>query len=342
LVALEPHESDNEKRKALDHVLTGVVYRADDVKIVVAFNKDEEDMDFEGGQVRLLLMTNTATHKRMLKTLTKLKDVAEDPESLSGLLRVCLGLKEPSTARKIGSAPPITFKNPLLNESQKRAVQFALESTEIALIHGPPGTGKTHTLVEIIRHLVEREKRILVCGPSNISVDNIIDRCSPFLKQGQMTRIGHLARVLPSILSSTLDVQSQSELHGGDLLNDIRQEIDALSNKLAVPKSKKGLRGKERKETWKEIRTLGKEFRARESKVTKQIVNNAKVVLTTCHGAGGRQLDDLIGEEQFDVIIIDEAAQAMEPQCWIPICKGRRLIIVSPAVRDLASAECPV
>ncbi|KAK0889599.1 hypothetical protein LTR02_015317, partial [Friedmanniomyces endolithicus] len=71
-----------------------------------------------------------------------------------------------------------SWHDPLLNSTQQAAIRFALASENVALIHGPPGTGKTHTLIELILQLLDRGERVLVCGPSNISVDNIVERLS--------------------------------------------------------------------------------------------------------------------------------------------------------------------
>lgn len=86
------------------------------------------------------------------------------------------------------------------------------------------------------------------------------------------------------------------------------------------------MRGKERRTKWDEVKVLRREFRAREGGVVKEVLARAKVVLCTLHGAGNRMLRD---EAEFDVIVIDEAAQAVEPACWIPIVRGRKLILVS-------------
>ena len=99
-----------------------------------------------------------------------------------------------------------------LNDSQKEAIRFALSSREIALIHGPPGTGKTHTLIELILQLLDRKQRLLVCGPSNISVDNIVERLAPH--KIPMVRLGHPARLLPNVLNHSLEVLTKTSEAG--------------------------------------------------------------------------------------------------------------------------------
>lgn len=211
-----------------------------------------------------------------------------------------------------------------LNESQKHAIRFALASSEIALIHGPPGTGKTHTLIELVLQLLHpsRQKsdshkpiRILVCGPSNISVDNIVERLAPH--KIPMVRLGHPARLLPTVLNHSLDVLTKTSDAAG-LVQDIRKEMD--SKQASIRKTRNG---RERKAIYGEMRELRKEYRERERGCVDELVCGSKVVLATLHGAGGAQLK----QADFDVVIIDEASQALEAQCWVPLLAVKKAIL---------------
>lgn len=241
----------------------------------------------------------------------------------SPLISLLLGLSSPPPP-----SPPtsIKFYDPLLNESQKGAVEFALlPSSLISLIWGPPGTGKTQTLVEIIRHLVAAGQRVLICGGSNLSVDNLLLRLSlphPTFPPIPLTRLGHPARVLNSLVEHTLDSQSL-RTDAADLIVGIKEELAGLETALNVS-GKGGVKGRDRRVKWDEVKALRKEYRKRESGVVLDVLKRAKVCLATCHGAGSRILEN----ERFDVVIIDEAAQAVEPSCWIPILKGKKLILV--------------
>ena len=147
-------------------------------------------------------------------------------------------------------------------------------NSDTALIHGPPGTGKTQTLLEIIRQLTSHThlKRVLVCGPSNISVDNIVLRLPPDLP---IVRLGHPARLLPRVLAKSLDVLTQTS-EAGEIVKDVRQELDSMMAKLAIG-GKNRVRGKERKEGWDQVRHLRGEFRFREGKATRDLVASSKV-----------------------------------------------------------------
>ncbi|KAI6956193.1 DNA helicase, partial [Hortaea werneckii] len=162
--------------------------------------------------------------------------------------------------------------------------------------------------IELILQLLARDQRILVCGPSNISVDNIVERLSSH-KGIPMVRLGHPARLLPAVLNHSLEVLTKTS-DAADIVRDIRAEMDAKQASIRKTRT-----GRERRGIYNEIRELRKEFRQREGRVVKELLRTSKVVLSTLHGAGSFHLKN----EQFDVVIVDEASQALEAQCWIPI-----------------------
>ncbi|KFY42783.1 hypothetical protein V494_02244 [Pseudogymnoascus sp. VKM F-4513 (FW-928)] len=252
--------------------------------------------------------------------------------SYSSFLRVLFGLSSPSPVQESSEeADKIEWIDPSLNDSQKDAIKFALASREVALIHGPPGTGKTHTLIELILQLVKLKLRVLVCGPSNISVDNIVERLSPH--KLPILRLGHPARLLPSVLNHSLDILTQTS-DAAAIVRDVRKEMDSKQASIRKTKS-----GKERREIYGELRELRKEFREREKKCVADLVRESKVVLATLHGAGGFQLRG----EQFDVVLIDEASQALEAQCWVPLLQANKVVLAGdhlqlpPTIKSLNS-----
>lgn len=246
----------------------------------------------------------------MNQTMTRMEKMADH----SGLMRVLFGHTSPSPL-DWSAAGDISFIDPTLNDSQKEAIRFALASREIALIHGPPGTGKTHTLIELILQLLQRKLRILVCGPSNISVDNIVERLNPH--KVPIVRIGHPARLLPSVLDHSLEVLSQTS-EAAAIVKDVRKEMDQKQASIRKTRS-----GRERRGIYNDLKELRREFREREAKCVDNIVGESKVVLATLHGAGGHQLRN----QKFDVVLIDEASQAREAQCWIPLFSASKAIL---------------
>ena len=163
--------------------------------------------------------------------------------------------------------------------------------------------------------MVNLKLRILVCGPSNIAVDNIVERLAPH--KLPIIRLGHPARLLPSVLNHSLDVLTRTS-EAAEIVKDIRTEMDAKQASI-----KKTRNGRERRAIYQDIRDLRKEFREREKRCVTTLVGGSRVVLATLHGAGGFQLR----QEQFDVVIIDEASQALEAQCWIPLLSAKKVVL---------------
>ncbi|KAG8921469.1 hypothetical protein FRC00_008611, partial [Tulasnella sp. 408] len=311
--------------------IEGVVYKITDTRAILAVDqaKDSTSDDIDlPEKCRLMDKAIDNLEKVLQLTPPEPSDGAapsrerQDNVALNPLIEVLVGKRPPSQPVPLED---LQFMDPSLNPSQQEAVRFALEAPEIALIHGPPGTGKTHTLVEIIRQLVAQEKKVLVCGASNLAVDNLLERLIP---HGiPVTRLGHPARVLGSLQSSTLDTQAAAS-DESQLAKDVKAELETVMNTLAGKGKGKKPRGAERKKMWDEVKELRKEYRKREGVVVKSVMSRAKVsqriclvgylarsakarnqvVLATCHSSGGRQLLNT----KFDVLVIDEATQAVE------------------------------
>ncbi|EAQ92766.1 hypothetical protein CHGG_01001 [Chaetomium globosum CBS 148.51] len=282
-------------------------------------------------RVWIVKVADDVTFRRMNATMERLAKMEE--REYSAFVRVLFGLSSPSPVaadltrdEEVGE---IEWVDPTLNDSQKDAIRFALASREIGLIHGPPGTGKTHTLIELILQLLKRNLRVLVCGPSNISVDNIVERLAPH--KIPLIRLGHPARLLPSVLNHSLDVLTRTS-EAGAIVKDVRAEMDAKQASI-----RKTRNARERRAIYADLKDLRKEYRERERRCVSSLVAGSKVVLATLHGAGGFQLRG----EQFDVVVIDEASQALEAQCWVPllaaskaICAGDHLQL-PPTIKSL-------
>ncbi|WYZ34744.1 hypothetical protein EsH8_I_001020 [Colletotrichum jinshuiense] len=311
----------------------GVVTRVRRETIGVAVDEGKgEEREFNG-RVWIVKVADDVTYRRMNQTMERLEKMTES--EYTAFMRVLFGLSSPSPVppnlASDSELSKIQWIDPSLNDSQKDAIRFALASREVALIHGPPGTGKTHTLIELILQLLKLDLRILVCGPSNISVDNIVERLAPH--KIPILRLGHPARLLPSVIAHSLDVLTQTS-EAGAIVKDVRAEMDAKQASI-----KKTRNGRERRQIYGELKELRKEYRERERRCVSNLVRESKVVLATLHGAGGHQLRD----QQFDVVIIDEASQALEAQCWVPLLSAKKAVCAGdhlqlpPTIKSLNS-----
>lgn len=233
------------------------------------------------------------------------------------------------------------------NLEQEQAIEMCTSQDlhhPVSLIHGPPGTGKTATLAEIIKTLIfssgnKKSCKILVCGPSNISVDNLTERLSVmFDKEGGgkgkdssspfMLRLGHPSRMLESAQKCSLDFWMESS-DAGKLLADVKEEIDEIvNNKLGKCKGKE-----ERRELYGELKLLRGERRKRERSIAVDLIDSARIILCTLSTAAGKKLSEWQRKKSgnnmmmFDVVVVDEAGQALLPETMIAPIFGKKLIL---------------
>mmetsp|Transcript_20041 Transcript_20041/g.40182 ORF Transcript_20041/g.40182 Transcript_20041/m.40182 type:complete len:1074 (-) Transcript_20041:590-3811(-) len=232
-----------------------------------------------------------------------------------------------------------------LDYSQKEAIIFALSSNcPISLIHGPPGTGKTTTVANLIRCAVRcLGWKVLVTAPSNVAVDNVLERIMQIEenenKRGnkrrankssktkiKAVRLGHPARIQQGIQKYSLESLVQAS-DGTEIVRDCRNEMNDHLRTLSNPKS----RSSEKRIAYREMKSLRKEIRSREEKVVGQVLRDSNVVLATNVGAASSVLNRMVDSRgdpiPFDLVIIDEAAQALEASCWISLLRGKRAVL---------------
>ena len=205
--------------------------------------------------------------------------------------------------------PPMRF--PWLNPSQENAVNKVLRAKDVAIVHGPPGTGKTTTLVEAVYETLHRENQVLVCAQSNMAVDwiseKLVDRGIPVL------RIGNPVRVNDKMLSFTYE--RRFEAHPDyPLLYSIRRAIRQLYD------SRKGGRSESIRQKINALRDRADDL---EMRIQESLFAEARVIACTLTGAANR----LLFRQRFGTLFIDEAAQALEAACWIAIRKAHRVVL---------------
>lgn len=319
IVRIKPNKSDGNHE---GFVVEGVVYRIRDSSITVAVDLLPDDDSFLCIPLKVEKLANYVTYRRLSSTLDTIVKVGHECR----IKEVVFQGKEPvydtDACQQVEEAQHAssgwTPINAGLDQSQKDAVMKALCSRDVVLIHGPPGTGKTTTLVEYIAQEVKRGCRVLACAGSNIAVDNIVEGLSKV--DLNVVRIGHPARMLPQILEQSLDYKV---LHSDDssLARDCRQEIQQLNRKM-LKLGRKDWQA--RKQIRQEIRYLNKEEKRRQQTAIDRCLASAQVVCCTLSGAASRQVSML---PIFDVVVIDEAAQAIEPSCWSALIRGRRCVL---------------
>ncbi|NWR80165.1 SMBP2 protein, partial [Centropus unirufus] len=299
-----------------DPLSTGVVTRVTSKAITVAFEESHEGSLSlaQESSFRLLKLANDITYTRLKKALDALRQYRGGPAS--HLIDVLFFAASPSTSSE---TKPLNLHNTSLDASQRDAVTFALAQRELAIIHGPPGTGKTTTLVEIILQGVQQGLKVLCCAPSNIAVDNLVERLAG--SSARILRLGHPARLLEPLQHHSLDAVL-ARGHSAQVLADIRKDIDQ-----AFVRNKKAQEKGERSQYLSEIKALRKELREREQTAMVAALTHASVVLATNTGASSDGPLKLLPENHFDLVVIDECAQALEASCWIPLLRAPRCIL---------------
>jgi len=203
---------------------------------------------------------------------------------------------------------PVRF--PWLNTSQQAAVNEVLWAKDVAVVHGPPGTGKTTTLVEAIYETLRRENQVLVCAQSNMAVDWIAEK---LVDRGvSVLRIGNPTRVTDKMLSFTYERRFES--------HPLYTELWAVRKAIRdIYASKSG----SRENRHQKIARLKDRATELEYTINQALFSDAKVVACTLAGSANRLLTGM----KFGTLFIDEAAQALEAACWIAIRKAHRVIL---------------
>lgn len=216
-----------------------------------------------------------------------------------------------------GTQPASTFsfhplRFPWLNATQEEAVNKVLHAKDVAIVHGPPGTGKTTTLVETVYETLHRENQVLVCAQSNMAVDWISEK---LVDRGvSVLRIGNPSRVNDKMLSFTYERRFESHPDYPQLWS-IRKAIREL-----YARSRKGA---EREAVRQKINSLKDRATELEIRINESLFSEARVIACTLVGSANR----LLTGQKFGTLFIDEAAQALEAACWIPIRKADRVIL---------------
>lgn len=290
----------------------GVVAGRDRDSIEVVFDEPPE-FEAEHPTVRIDQSSDEISRQRIERALQKV--AAVERGRVAELRAVMLGEREP----RFGPIKPFESCSDSLNEPQRAAIELALAAEDVAVIHGPPGTGKTTTVVEFIRQAIQRGQKVLACAPSNLAVDNL---CERLIAAGEnVLRLGHPLRVTPEVQGRTLDVLLVNH-PDQKMANELRDNSRVLWKRLGRWYRVKPT-ATEYKKLREDIRELKADAARLEEKAVSHLFDSADVVCATLTG-----LDpEILGDRIFDVAVIDEAGQSIEPASWTAIVRARRTIL---------------
>ncbi len=294
--------------------IKGTIHWVDKDSMKIIFTVDDIPDWTHQGSIGVSLLFDEKSYQEMEKAL---KTVLEAKNNrLETLSQVILGHIDP-TPFSVNQNLVI----PSLNSSQNKAVQHIEACEDIVAVHGPPGTGKTTTLVEAIKVLSKKYKNILVCAPSNTATDLLTTRLA---KQDlSVVRIGNISRMDEEVLDHTLE----STISKHSRAKEIKTiKLKAVEFRRMAGKYKRNFGYSERQQRrllYKEAKQLAQEAVELENYIIEDVLDKANVITCTLVGANHRYIRDRV----FPICVIDEAAQALEPATWIPIIKSDRVVL---------------
>ena len=282
--------------------------KRDRMKIILGGN-DLPDWLHSGG-IGVDLMFDERTYVEMDKALVRLEE-AENGK-LKELRDVLMGVR-PAEFGTL-SEKALDHLAVELNDSQLEAVDEILTAKHAALVHGPPGTGKTTTLVAAVGELVKHEKSILFCAPSNSAADLVTLRLAA--RNINVVRTGNISRVEDDVMRHTLDIQIADH-------PDTKQVKKLRLEAAEIRRKAKRSRGRDKGLLFRDAGQLSNWAKQLEDHLLEYVLDSAEVIVCTLVGAASSVLSD----RKFRTCIIDEAAQALEPASWIPISKANRVVL---------------
>ena len=294
---------------------------ADDTRMVLVMPGMNAVLDVQGADAPgVQLFFDETSYRAMFEALA---DVARARGNrLAELRDLLLGTQKP------GFRQLYPVRLPWLNPTQEAAVNRVLCARDVAIVHGPPGTGKTTTLVEAIYETLHREPQVLVCAQSNTAVDWISER---LVDRGlSVLRIGNPTRVDDKMLSFTYERRFESHPAYPELWA-IRRELRALQSRARRPDyaGREALRNR--------LSRLRDRATALEVQINADLFDSAHVIASTLVGANHR----LLHGRRFGTLFIDEAAQALEAACWIAIRRADRVVLAGDHQQLPPTIKCP-
>ncbi|PWS33676.1 AAA domain-containing protein [Pedobacter paludis] len=314
--------------------IEGVITHLSGNKLKINFRIDEMPDWARDGKLGIDLLFDNNSYDEMQSALKQATNLA-DHDTENKLIKILTKGDKPSFQNEEKFILPNN-----LNASQQLAVNKIISADHLAIVHGPPGTGKTTTLVQAIKSLVKHNnQKILVVAPSNTAVDLLTEKLS---KEGlNVIRVGNPARVSEHLMASTLDHKMADHVEMKNI-KALKKQANEYKNMAHKYKRSFGKAERDqRKALFNEAHKIGKEVEQIEQYIMDNLFTNSQIITATLVGANHYTVKNLT----YNTIIIDEAGQALEPACWIPILKAQKVILagdhfqLSPTIKSNEAAR---
>lgn len=315
-----------------DRVEGNIAYQGGDRLKITLFTDELPDWTRDG-KLGVQLLFDNNSYDEMQDALKQAQASANQPEGK--LIRVITGADEATFAADAGNVPSAK-----LNASQQAAVSQILAANELAVVHGPPGTGKTTTIVQAIKQLIQQNgKQVLVVAPSNTAVDLLSEKLAA---EGlKVLRIGNPSRISDKLTDLTLDSQAGAHQYAKDI-KQLKKQASGYKNMAHQYKRSFGKRERDqRKALFDEAHRIMKDAAKIEQFIIDDLTDKAQVITATLVGSNHHT----VRHKKYHTVVIDEAGQALEPACWIPILKAEKLIMAGdhfqlpPTIKSAQAAK---
>jgi ATP-dependent RNA/DNA helicase IGHMBP2 len=314
-----------------EDTLQGTVVFADHARMKLTFTADEIPDWVDDGKIGVNLLFDSKTYDEMFKALNLLINLEKG--RLKSLRDILLGYGS-AQFRNDPVAP-----SERLNDSQNAAMERMVNAEDVAIVHGPPGTGKTTTLVEAIARMAIDPVKILVCAPSNAATDHLAS--SLHARGLRVVRIGNLSKIDEENEDLTIEAQIQKEREFKQIREIKKRSIELRRMASKYKRNFGRAEAEQRKLILQEARNMGKEARVLEDYLVGKVIGQAQVIATTLIGS----TSGYISNTRFEVVVIDEAGQGIEAAAWVPILKADKVIMAGdpfqlpPTVKSQEAAK---
>ena len=302
---------------AKQNKVEGIISHIAGNNLKITLQTDELPDWSRDGKLGIDLAFDDNSYDEMFAAIKSASLLIEKENAESRLIKILIGEKQ------------LDFNNenaviniPQLNTSQQKAVQKIINANDLAIVHGPPGTGKTTTLVQAIKALIKLDnKQILVVAPSNTAVDLLSEKLAN--EDLNVLRVGNPVRVSERLTELTLDYKMAEHSRMKEI-KKLKKQANEFRNMAHKYKRSFGYAEREqRKALFNEAHKIMKEVNNTEQYISDDIIAKAQVITATLAGSNHFTVQKL----KYNTVVIDEAGQALEPACWIPILKGKKLIL---------------